>query len=348
MPRAPPIIDFAGFHTPDPILKSTFLNQIRQACQDHGFFQITNHGIPDAIQASILSQAHDLFSLPLDVKEKYSMDRRTGPMITDAGPSNRGYERFRAQNFEKRGPGDLKEGFYLGKDLPATHPSVVAGKFSQGPNPYPGEIRAPGEFRRVVDEYHGLMCELAGRLMRAVAMTVGMEEDSVEAFCEEPVAILRLLRYPPQAREEAEGVQRGIGAHTDFGAITILLQDDKGGLQVWDGEASEWADVVPTPGALVVNLGNMMMRWTNDRYLSNLHRVINYSGEDRCSVPFFFSGNPDYVVDCLPSCRDDGQAKYPPITVAEWMGARYADTYGSSKKGMAELSREAAAAIGAS
>lgn len=91
----------------------------------------------------------------------------------------------------------------------------------------------------------------------------------------------------------------------------------------------------------------MMMRWTNDRYLSNLHRVVNYSGEDRYSVPFFFAGNPDYVVECLPGCKEEGQqAKYPPITVAEWMGARYADTYGRTEKGMAELSREAAGAIG--
>ncbi|KAI9044348.1 isopenicillin N synthase family dioxygenase [Aspergillus affinis] len=342
MPKAPPIIDFEGFYTPDPIRKSSFLNQIRQACQDHGFFQIINHGIPDGIQADILSQARDLFSLPVEVKEKYSMDTAT---------DNRGYERLRAQNFEKRGLGDLKEGFYLGKNLPVDHPSVQAGKFSQGPNKYPVEMRDADGFRRVVDEYHERMCALAGELMSVVALTLGMGEASFEGFCEEPVAILRLLKYPAQelSREgEGEGLERGIGAHTDFGAITILLQDDKGGLQVWDRESAEWADVIPMPGALVINLGNMMMWWTNDRYLSNLHRVINHSGEDRYSVPFFFSGSPDYVVDCLPNCRDDGhEAKYPPITVAEWMGARYANTYGSSKeKGMGELSQDAAAAIG--
>ncbi|KAH8423765.1 isopenicillin N synthase family dioxygenase [Aspergillus melleus] len=342
MPKVPPIIDFEGFHSPDPSLRSTFLTQIRQACQDHGFFQIINHGIPDGIQADILSQARDLFSLPVEVKERYSMD---------TGTDNRGYERLRAQNFEKRGLGDLKEGFYLGKDLPVDHPSVQAGNFSQGPNRYPAEIRDADGFKRVADEYHERMSVLAGELMSVVALTLGMEEASFEGFCEEPVAILRLLKYPAQEvplEGKGEGLERGIGAHTDFGAITILLQDDKGGLQVWDRESSEWADVVPVPGALVVNLGNMMMRWTNDRYLSNLHRVINHSGEDRYSVPFFFSGNPDYVVDCLPNFQDDGQeAKYPPITVAEWMGARYADTHGSSKeKGMGELSGEAAAAIG--
>lgn len=126
-------------------------------------------------------------------------------------------------------------------------------------------------------------------------------------------------------------VGKGIGAHTDFGGITLLLQDTTGGLQVWNNVSSEWVDVTPVPGAYVVNLGNMMMRWTNDRYLSNLHRVINKSGKERFSVPFFLSGNPDYIVECLPTCIGAGP-KYPPITVGQWMAGRYADTYGTSNE----------------
>lgn len=138
----------------------------------------------------------------------------------------------------------------------------------------------------------------------------------------------------------------GIGAHTDFGAITMLLQDETGGLQVWNNTSSSWADVTPIPGAYVVNLGNMMMRWTNDRYLSNLHRVINKSGKERFSVPFFFSGNPDYVIRCLDSCEDIKEgAKYPPIAVGEWMTGRYADTYGTSEKVIGELRKEPAAEL---
>lgn len=137
-------------------------------------------------------------------------------------------------------------------------------------------------------------------------------------------------------------VELGIGAHTDFGAITILLQDDTGGLQVWNNGSAEWVDVTPVPGAYVVNLGNMMMRWTNDKYLSNLHRVINRGGKVRFSVPFFFSGNPDFTIRCLPTCEDliEG-AKYPPVTVHEWMTGRYTDTYGLSEdKGIGEMRRE--------
>jgi isopenicillin N synthase-like dioxygenase len=116
--------------------------------------------------------------------------------------------------------------------------------------------------------------------------------------------------------------------------VTILLQDMVGGLQVWDRKRLQWADVTPAKGSLVVNLGNLMMRWTNDRYISNLHRVINKSGKERYSLPFFFAGNPDYIVECFPqSYGADQGPKYGPVSVGAWMSGRYADTYGTSTKG---------------
>lgn len=125
----------------------------------------------------------------------------------------------------------------------------------------------------------------------------------------------------------------GIGAHTDFGAVTILLQDATGGLQVRDRKTGEWVDVEPISDAVVVNTGNLMMCWTNDRYVSNLHRVVNKTGAARYSVPFFFDGNPDFLVKCLDSCIEEGGvAKHSPLTVSEWMEGRYADTFGGSKK----------------
>lgn len=151
--------------------------------------------------------------------------------------------------------------------------------------------------------------------------------------------------YYPTA--DLDSLSVGIGAHTDFGAVTILLQDLVGGLQVWDRVNHQWTDVTPERGALVVNLGNLMMRWTDDRYISNLHRVINKSGVERFSIPFFFSGNPDFTVRCFDQCwkGDSESPKYPPITVEEWISGRYADTYSTSKTGaVGELSTEAAAA----
>lgn len=130
----------------------------------------------------------------------------------------------------------------------------------------------------------------------------------------------------------------GIGAHTDFGGVTLLLQDDVGGLQVFDAPSMSWINVKPTPGAFVVNLGNVMMRWSNDTYVSNLHRVINQSGRERYSIPFFYSGNPDFVIDCLPGCEDArGESKYAPIKVEDWIFGRHTNTFREAK-GLEELS----------
>ncbi|KAJ5780386.1 Oxoglutarate/iron-dependent dioxygenase [Penicillium paradoxum] len=328
----PPIIDFAPFYSTNPTAKEALIDQIRQACSQFGFFQLINHPIPTSLQTAILHQSTEFFNLPLETKQKYDLS---------IDGFNRGYERLRSQNFEKRTKGDLKEGFYLGKDLPLDDVYVAKRRFGQGPNKYPSELAEPEAFRQVVDEYHDAMIELAVAIMQVLAHTLGLQETVFGDFYDHPVTILRLLHHPLQ-EADASDLERGIGAHTDFGAITMLLQDDTGGLQVWNNLSSEWVDVTPVRGAYVVNLGNMMMRWTNDRYLSNLHRVINTSGKERFSVPFFFSGNPDYTIRCLPGCEDaEVGARYPPVTVHEWMTGRYADTYGTSEeKAIGEMRHE--------
>ncbi|KAH7024036.1 hypothetical protein EDB80DRAFT_631199 [Ilyonectria destructans] len=332
-----PSIDFSASNGSDKAALADLVDQMRDACQSHGFFQLTNHGIPQSSLDEIIECSKEFFSLPLEEKEKYDKD------LTQ---SHRGYERLRAQNFEKRTEGDLKEGYYFGLDLPKDHPSVLAKKFNLGPNKYPENVRDPAEFRRRIDDYYNLMLEISEKLLRILCKTLGIDDSWVSKFVDTPIATLRLLHYPPQP-PNASDLERGIGAHTDFGAITILLQDLVGGLQVWDRTSSEWINVVPTKGAFVVNLGNLMMRWTNDRYLSNLHRVINKSGQERYSIPFFFAGNPDFLVQCFTDCQDEETgAKYPPITVEDWMSGRYADTYGTSKtKAVNDLSQDKTAGL---
>ena len=181
------------------------------------------------------------------------------------------------------------------------------------------------------------MSRLAQDVLQVLALTLDLEPSTFNEFGQNALAILRLLHYPPQPPDASED-ERGIGAHSDFGGITLLLQDDVGGLQVYGSPSSSWIDVVPTLGAYVVNLGNLLMRWTNDRYVSNLHRVINQSGRGRYSVPFFFSGNPDYVVRCLPGCEEEGRGpKHEPIKVEDWMRGRYAATYGTGDKKESDL-----------
>ncbi|KAJ5341891.1 Oxoglutarate/iron-dependent dioxygenase [Penicillium brevicompactum] len=332
--RAPPIIDFSSFYGEDPTAKQSLIQQVRSACETFGFFQIINHRIPESLQQDILKQSEQFFELPLEIKEKYNKD---------IGGFNRGYERLRAQNFEKKAEGDLKEGYYFGTHLALDHPYVVQRKINLGPNKYPEDVADPERFKMTADSYFKAVEKLAHDILNVLAATLGLDENFFQDYIDTPIAILRLLHYPPQPAD-ASPDERGIGAHTDFGGITILLQDMIGGLQVWNRDNSTWVDVKPLEGALVVNLGNMMMRWTNDRYVSNLHRVINKTGQERYSVPFFFSGNPEFVVKCLPSCEDVmNGAKYPPVSVEEWITGRYADTYGAAddKKAIKDLSAHA-------
>ncbi|KAB8077475.1 hypothetical protein BDV29DRAFT_188677 [Aspergillus leporis] len=260
------------FYGPETTAKEKFVDEMQQACEDFGFFQTVNHSIPLDLQASIFQQSKEIFDLPVEVKEKYSLE---------IGGYDREYERSRAQSFENRAQGDIQKGFYLGKNLSLDDRYVVQRKWGQGLNKYPVEVANPAAFIEATEI--------------VLAHTLNLDDNTFDAFSEHSIAILLLLHYLVQAPTVSDlGRDMGlriIGAHTDFRAVTILLQDDTG----------EWADVTPV-----------------------LSTYIRYS------IPFFFTGNPDYNIKCLSGCEGPEGAKYPPVTVSEWMAGRYADTYGTT------------------
>lgn len=288
---------------------------LNEACLHTGFFYVSNHGIADELIAAVFRESRALFDLPTGQKEAIHKARSR---------ANRGYEPLKGQTLEPGSPPDLKEGFYIGEELDESDPRVQAGRFNQGPNQWPGQLPA---FRDTMTGYFDAMNTLSARIMEALALAIGLPRNYFDAFCRNPMSTLRLLHYPPQPPNPAPG-EKGCGAHTDFGGVTILLLDDKPGLQVWDAANDRWINAAPIPGTFVVNLGDMIARWTNDRYRSTLHRVVNTSGAERYSVPFFYSGNPDHEVTCLPACLAEGdQPHYPPTTVEAHLMEMYRRTY---------------------
>ena len=312
-----PIIDIAGLSSTSLAERKAVAERLRAACLDNGFFYIVNHGVPDDLIVALLDVSQRFFDSPAAVKS--AVDKRLSFC-------QRGFEPMRAQTLEAGAPPDLKESFYIGPDLSLDDPRVVARRFNHGPNQWPDGLL---DFRPVTQTYFDTMLGLSARLMRGLALALRLDEDHFADYCTHPHATLRLLHYPPQPAHAAPG-EKGAGAHSDFGGITLLLQDDAGGLQVQGKTAGEWIHATPIPGAFVVNLGDLIARWTNDRFRSTVHRVVNMSGRERYSVPFFFSGNPNQVVECLPSCLERGEAaKYPRTTVEGHLQEMYRRTYKS-------------------
>ena len=305
--RSLPVIDISGLTSADESDRREVGRRIGEACRDRGFFYLVGHGVPEAMIAEALAVCRAFFDLPQASKE--AVDK-------SLSAANRGYEPLGGQTLEPGALPDLKEGFYIGAE-------AEPGRFNQGANQWPQDLPA---MPQLMLAYHAKLSALAERLMSGLALSLDMPEAAFTNFCRDPIAILRLLHYPPQP---AAAPGRGAGAHTDFGALTILLQDGVGGLEVYDRAAGDWTAAPPMAGAYVVNLGDLIARWTNDRYRSTPHRVVNRSGRRRYSMPFFFSGAPDYGVACLPGCLAPGeQPKYPPTTVEAHMKERYRQTYG--------------------
>ena len=312
--NALPVIDISGLRSKDPADRETVGAAIRTACLDLGFMYIVGHSISQELRKEVFDQTTAFFSLPEESKLAIDMKHSIG---------NAGYEPMRAQTLEAGAPPDLKEGMYIGEELPLDHPRVVAGGFNLGPNQWPEGMSV---FRQTMNVYISEMLELGETLMRGVALSLKLKEDFFGDYCTDPLIGLRLLHYPPQPTN-AEPKEKGCGAHTDFGGITMLMQDGHGGLQVM-GADNEWFHAPPMADAYVVNLGDMIARWTNDQYRSTLHRVVNFSGQERYSVPFFYNGRLDHEVAALPGCLELGETpRYPPTTVEAHMRDMYARTY---------------------
>lgn len=228
-----PIIDLTLLDSPEG--REQLARQLDRACRDSGFFYVAGHGVAPELTTEVFRQSRALFALPEQQKQQINKS---------LSPANRGYEPLQGQTLEPGSPPDLKEGFYIGEDLDEKDPRVQAGRFNHGPNQWPESLP---EFAPVMQRYFHTMNRLSTRIMEALALALELPADHFRDFCQQPLSTLRLLHYPPQPASPAPG-EKGCGAHTDFGGITVLLLDEHPGLQVWDSQGQSWIQAPPIPG----------------------------------------------------------------------------------------------------
>lgn len=314
-----PVIDVSGLTSAGFSDRCSVASKLGNACRETGFFYAVNHRMPEATREAILAAARAFFSLPLAAKEVYSIKRSR---------HNRGYVALEDERLNENAVlSDYKEAFNVGLELAADHPEVLAEKPFRGVNLWP----AISGWRETVLDYYDACWSLGRRIHRGFAVDLGIPEDFFEDKLNAPLAILRMLHYPPQPQRRDQAPDRGAGVHTDYGNLTILATDGVAGLQV-RARNGTWLDAPHIPGAFVCNIGDCLMRWTNDVYVSTPHRV-GIPVQDRYSVAFFLDPNPDARVEVLQSCIAPGNPpKYRPTTGAEYLHERLTATYDHLKE----------------
>jgi isopenicillin N synthase-like dioxygenase len=308
-----PIIDIAPLYTDDEEGWGQVNKAIDTACREVGFFYIKGHQIPAPQIERIFEIAKTFFDLPEEEKLKIDITK---------SHNHRGYGALATEMLQDGLPGDLKETFDMQRNLPSDDPEVLQGLPLHGPNRYPD---LPG-WKEEMEAHYTSMRRLSELVLRAMAQAMDCPIDFFDPLLQRPVSVLRLIHYP-SAEKQQHPDQVGCGVHSDYGCITILAQDDIGGLQVM-GKSGEWVNATPIPGTYVINIGDLMARWTNDRYVSTKHRVMNPSGRERYSMPFFVEPNFDAEVTTLPSCiTPESPKKYDTVTSGEWIMSRFSATY---------------------
>lgn len=261
-----PLIDFSNFNTN----KSAIAKQINKACLQHGFFYVSGHEVSTMLQNKLEQLSHQFFALPEEEKMQIAMHK--------AGKAWRGY--FPLNSELTSGKPDLKEGVYFGTELSNDDLRVQQGLPLHGANLFP--VNPPG-FKEAVPEYMDAVTNVGHLVMKAISLSLQLDEDYFfKKYNQDPLILFRIFHYPPLKDQG----QWGVGEHTDYGLLTILKQDDAGGLQV--KTATGWIEAPPIENTFICNIGDMLERLTGGLYISTPHRVLNTSGKDRYSSPLFF------------------------------------------------------------
>ncbi len=317
-----PVIDLSSALGPGatPAARQKVAQAIDRACVDVGFFTIVGHGVPTTVIDTLRDTAHDFFARPMAEKRR---------AIHPVANTPRGYIAMGGEALsyaaEQEAPPDLKEFYHCGRGPWPDEPyfNGPEGKRYFVPNHWPAQ---PAGLGPAAERYYEVMTDLDRELMRLAALALGIDEHFFDDKVDKHISAMRLNFYPAQPNAPLTDQLRA-GAHTDYGLLTILNGEAvPGGLQIKARDGG-WIDVETAPDQFVINIGDLMMRWSNDRWLSNLHRVVNpprsAAQTKRLSIAFFLHPNYDATIECIAPA---GQAKYPPVGSGEYRDFKYRQT----------------------
>lgn len=315
--RAIPVIDVGPAFRGEPGGLERVAAQVRDASERVGFFYVAGHGVDPAIIAAAFEASREFHALPMAEKLALRLNENNIGYL----PVNQSIQR--ASTVHKATRPNFNESFFISHERGADHPDVRAGTPLRGRNQWPAGHEA---MRRAMLAYFKALERVGERMLPVLARALDMPADYFAPFFANEAHInLRFLHYPPQDTDDDE--QFGQGPHTDNSFITFLAREDVPGLAV-RLPSGEWLAPPVIEGTFLVNLGNVMKRWSNDRFLSTPHGVLNDSGRDRYSIAFFYSPNVNAVIECLPSCvGSDNPPRYPPAVYGDLVRAFYSANY---------------------
>lgn len=316
-----PVFDLSRFETASAAERAAFGAEVDEICRTTGFLAISGHGVTEQTIETAWNAAHAFFDLPAEEKEK-ARGPYAGYPYGYLGPGVEALAKSKGMDT----PPDLKESFNGGPlSVPPGLSDSEALSFCYAETIWPA---SPVGFVVAWKAYYRAMEDLAARIMRVFAAALKLPEDFFESVIDQPVSALRALNYPETSVAPKPGQLRA-GAHTDYGSLTILLpQAHSGGLQIYTPER-KWSEVPPVPGAFVINIGDLMALWTNDRWVSTLHRVVNTGGNAARRQSFAFFHQPNWAAEiaCIKSClAPDEKPKYAPVLSGPYLMSKFKST----------------------
>lgn len=306
-----PSVDLADFLSGDPQRKANFVEELGKAYENIGFVAVKNHGLSDELSAKLYEKVQEFFNLPEDVKKKYEIEGLAG---------QRGYTSFGKEHAKGRNTGDLKEFWHFGQYVEDNDP--IAREYPENV-----DVKELPEFNEAGKQAYQTLENTGRDMLRAIALYLGLDENYFDDKIHNGNSILRPIHYPPITEAPDDAVRAA--EHEDINLITLLMGASADGLQVLNKQG-EWVGVTALPEQIIVNVGDMLQRLTNNKLRSTTHRVVNPPkeqwGKSRFSIPFFLHPRSEMRLDCLEECIDQQNPKqYEDITAGGYLDERLAE-----------------------